>query len=66
MPGLDRVAMSGGSMPARRQSAGLRDAVQPEHLDGLLLAPDASRYMTGTVIAGDGGHPVNTLYSQSL
>ncbi len=36
---------------------------QPEHLDGplLLLASDASAYMTGSVIAVDGGHLVSTL-----
>jgi NAD(P)-dependent dehydrogenase (short-subunit alcohol dehydrogenase family) len=36
---------------------------QPEDLDGalLLLASDASRYMTGSIIAIDGGHLVNTL-----
>jgi NAD(P)-dependent dehydrogenase (short-subunit alcohol dehydrogenase family) len=36
---------------------------QPEDLDGalLLLASDASRYMTGSVIAIDGGHLVSTL-----
>lgn len=36
---------------------------RPEDLDGvlLLLASPASRYMTGTVIAVDGGHLVSTL-----
>jgi NAD(P)-dependent dehydrogenase (short-subunit alcohol dehydrogenase family) len=36
---------------------------QPPDLDGalLLLASEASRYMTGSVIAIDGGHLVNTL-----
>jgi NAD(P)-dependent dehydrogenase (short-subunit alcohol dehydrogenase family) len=36
---------------------------QPEDLDGalLLLASDASRYMTGSIVAIDGGHLVNTL-----
>jgi NAD(P)-dependent dehydrogenase (short-subunit alcohol dehydrogenase family) len=36
---------------------------KPEELDGvlLLLASDASRYMTGSVIAIDGGHLVSTL-----
>ena len=36
---------------------------QPEDLDGslLLLASDASRYMTGTVVAVDGGHMVSSL-----
>ena len=36
---------------------------QPGDLDGalLLLASDASRYMTGTIITIDGGHLVNTL-----
>lgn len=36
---------------------------KPEDLDGalLLLADDASRYMTGTMITVDGGHVVSTL-----
>jgi NAD(P)-dependent dehydrogenase (short-subunit alcohol dehydrogenase family) len=36
---------------------------QPGDLDGalLLLASDASRYMTGSIITIDGGHLVNTL-----
>jgi NAD(P)-dependent dehydrogenase (short-subunit alcohol dehydrogenase family) len=35
----------------------------PSDLDGplLLLCSDASRYMTGSVLAVDGGHLVNTL-----
>ena len=36
---------------------------QPEDLDGslLLLASDAARYMTGTVVTVDGGHMVSSL-----
>lgn len=36
---------------------------QPRHLDGplLLLASDASEFMTGAVVPVDGGHLVNTL-----
>ena len=40
-----------------------RQLGQPQDLDGalLLLASDASRYMTGAVIAVDGGHLVSSL-----
>ena len=36
---------------------------KPEHLDGplLLLASDASEFMTGSTVVVDGGHVVNTL-----
>lgn len=36
---------------------------QPEHLDGplLLLASDASEFMTGSVLVADGGHLVSSL-----
>ena len=40
-----------------------RQLGKPEDLDGalLLLASDAGRYMTGAVIAVDGGHLVSSL-----
>jgi len=40
-----------------------RRAGKPEDLDGtlLLLASDASSFMTGSIIAVDGGHLINTL-----
>lgn len=41
----------------------MRRLGQPEELDGplLLLASDASRFMTGSVLAADGGHLVSSL-----
>jgi NAD(P)-dependent dehydrogenase (short-subunit alcohol dehydrogenase family) len=41
----------------------MRRLGKPEELDGalLLLATDASSWMTGSVIAADGGHLVSAL-----
>jgi len=41
----------------------MRRVGNPEELDGilLLLASDAASYMTGSVIASDGGHLVNSM-----
>jgi hypothetical protein len=54
--GHERIVALVKRIPQRRLG-------QPGDLDGalLLLASDASRYMTGSIITIDGGHLVNTL-----
>jgi NAD(P)-dependent dehydrogenase (short-subunit alcohol dehydrogenase family) len=60
---LNRDFWSSDAGKALIQRIPQRRLGQPADLDGamLLLCSDASRYMTGSVIAVDGGHLVNTL-----
>jgi NAD(P)-dependent dehydrogenase (short-subunit alcohol dehydrogenase family) len=60
---INRAFFASEAGQAMRGRIPLRRLGQPEDLDGplLLLASDASRYMTGSVITVDGGHLVSAL-----
>lgn len=60
---LNRAFWQSGAGQALIKRIPQRRLGQLQDLDGpmLLLASDASRYMTGSVLAVDGGHLVNTL-----
>ncbi|MEK9671800.1 MAG: SDR family NAD(P)-dependent oxidoreductase [Rhodospirillaceae bacterium] len=60
---LNRDFLAGDAGEALKKRVPQRRFGQPHELDGavLLLASDAGAYMTGEIIAVDGGHLVNTL-----